>query len=52
MKGRDMKIGDGSRKTFHMVMGTWYDNMVVATINDSSEMTVNTNWIGGELEQV
>ena len=25
-KGKEIKVGDSSRKTFHYVMGTWYDN--------------------------
>jgi len=25
-KGKEIKVGDGSRKTFHYVIGTWYDN--------------------------
>ena len=24
-KEKEIKVGDGSRKTFHYVMGTWYD---------------------------
>ena len=36
-KGKGMKIGDGTRKTFHTVMGTWYDNPVVTTTNNSDD---------------
>jgi hypothetical protein len=32
-----MKIGDGTWKTFHTVMGTWYDNPAVMTTNDSDD---------------
>ena len=24
-KGKEIKVGDGTRKTYHYVMGTWYD---------------------------
>jgi hypothetical protein len=36
-KGKGMKIGDGTQKTFHMVMGTWYDDPAVMTTNDSDD---------------
>jgi hypothetical protein len=29
-KGKEIKIGDGSRKTFKSVMGTWYVTAVTA----------------------
>jgi hypothetical protein len=32
-----MKIGDSTQKTFHTVMGTWYDNPVVTTTNNSDD---------------
>jgi hypothetical protein len=32
-----MKIGDGTWKTFHTVMETWYDNPTVKTTNDRDE---------------
>ncbi len=35
--GKGMKIGDGTWKTFHTVMGTWYDNPAVTTTNDSDD---------------
>ncbi len=25
LKGKEIKVGDGTRKTYHYVMGTWYD---------------------------
>jgi hypothetical protein len=37
MKGKGMKIGDGTRKTFHAVMGMWYDNPAVKTTNDRDD---------------
>ncbi len=36
-KGKGMKIGDGTQKTFHMVMGTWNDNPAVTTTNESND---------------
>ncbi len=36
-KGKGMKIGDGTRKTFHTVMGTWYNNPAVTTTNNSDD---------------
>ena len=36
-KGNGMKIGDGTQKTFHTVMGTWYDNPAVTTMSDSND---------------
>ncbi len=24
-KGKDIAVGDGSKKTFHYIMGSWYD---------------------------
>ncbi len=36
-KGKGMKIGDGTWKTFHTVMGTWYDNPAVRTTNNSDD---------------
>jgi hypothetical protein len=36
-KGKGIKIGDGSRKNFHYVMGTWYANTAVVTTNDSED---------------
>ena len=35
-KGKEINIGDGSRKTFTYVMGTWYV-MAVETINESDD---------------
>ncbi len=36
-KGNGMKIGDGTWKTFHTVMGTWYVNPAVMTMSDSDD---------------
>ncbi len=36
-KGNGMKIGDGTWKTFHTLMGTWYDNPAVMTTNNSND---------------
>ncbi len=36
-KGNGMKIGDGTWKTFHTVMGTWYDDPAVRTMSDSND---------------
>ncbi len=36
-KGNGMKIGDGTQKTFHRVMGKWYDNTAVTTMSNSDD---------------
>ena len=30
-KGKEIRVGDGSKKTFHSVMGTWHDKNVDET---------------------
>ena len=30
-KGKEINVGDGTRKTFHYVMGTWYDKETSAS---------------------
>jgi hypothetical protein len=27
-KGKEFKVGDGSKKTFHYVMGSWYNENI------------------------
>jgi len=36
-KGKGIKIGDGSRKNFHYVMGTWYAKTTEASTIDSED---------------
>jgi hypothetical protein len=38
-KGKEINVGDGTRKTFHYVMGTWYDKETPESkeTNDESE---------------
>ena len=48
-KGKEVKVGDGSRKTFHYVMGSWYDEKTLESKekNDESEEEDNSGDEGG-----
>ncbi len=39
LKGKEINVGDGMRKTYHYVMGTWYDKetLELNETNDKSE---------------
>lgn len=43
-KGKEIKVGDGSRKTFHYVMGTWYDNSSQEVQEKSDESDDDDNF--------
>ena len=38
-KGKEIKVGDGTRKTYHYIMGTWYEKEIPEfhDTNDKSE---------------
>jgi len=48
-KGQEIKVSDGSRKTFHYVMGSWYDEKTGGSKekNDESEEEENSEEEGG-----
>ena len=47
-KGKEIKIGDGSKKTFKSVMGTWYIPTVATEHNSDGEEERDSGYGSGK----